>query len=147
METAGPCDIRVMPLGAGQDVGGSCIVVTFGGCTVMFDCGMHMTRSAADGGHFPDFRKIAPSGPYTRHIDCVIISHLFVLVTVVVVSSLLFLTTKHFLFVSISHLDHVGALPYFTERAGYDGPIYMTVCFSFLFSFITIVSPSHHHLS
>lgn len=90
METAGPCDIRVMPLGAGQDVGGSCIVVTFGGCTVMFDCGMHMTRSAADGGHFPDFRKIAPSGPYTRHIDCVIISHLFVLVTVVVVSSLSF---------------------------------------------------------
>ena len=77
-DTAGPCDIRVMPLGAGQDVGGSCIVVTFGGRTVMFDCGMHMTRSAADGGHFPDFRKIAPSGPYTRHIDCVIISHLFV---------------------------------------------------------------------
>ena len=77
-DSVGPCDIRVLPLGAGQDVGGSCIVVTFGGRTVMFDCGMHMTRSAADGGHFPDFRKIAPSGPYTRHIDCVIISHLFV---------------------------------------------------------------------
>ena len=70
-------EIRVMPLGAGQDVGGSCIIVKFGGKTVMFDCGMHMTRSAADGGQFPDFKKIAPFGPYNRHIDCVIISHLF----------------------------------------------------------------------
>lgn len=25
-----------------------------------------------------------------------------------------------------SHLDHCGALPYFTEMCGYDGPIYMT---------------------
>lgn len=26
-----------------------------------------------------------------------------------------------------SHLDHVGALPYFTEVCGYSGPVYMTV--------------------
>ncbi len=26
-----------------------------------------------------------------------------------------------------SHLDHIGALPYFTEICGYEGPIYMTV--------------------
>jgi len=26
-----------------------------------------------------------------------------------------------------SHLDHVGALAYFTEVCGYSGPIYMTV--------------------
>lgn len=26
-----------------------------------------------------------------------------------------------------SHLDHVGALPYFTEVCGYNGPVYMTV--------------------
>ena len=24
------------------------------------------------------------------------------------------------------HLDHCGALPYFSEMCGYDGPIYMT---------------------
>jgi len=24
------------------------------------------------------------------------------------------------------HLDHCGALPYFSEMVGYDGPIYMT---------------------
>ena len=35
-----------------------------------------------------------------------------------------------------SHLDHVGALPYFTERAGYDGPVYMTVCFLYAIIFL-----------
>ncbi|VDO69888.1 unnamed protein product [Schistosoma margrebowiei] len=34
--------IRVIPLGAGQDVGRSCILVTLGGKNIMFDCGMHM---------------------------------------------------------------------------------------------------------
>lgn len=29
--------------------------------------------------------------------------------------------------VSHFHLDHCGALPYFTEQCGYDGPIYMTL--------------------
>ena len=33
---------------------------------------------------------------------------------------LLLLLSSHF------HLDHCGALPYFTEMCGYDGPIYMT---------------------
>lgn len=30
----------------------------------------------------------------------------------------------------LSHLDHIGALPYFTEVCGYSGPIYMTVSLS-----------------
>ena len=34
--------IQVLPLGAGQDVGRSCVVVTMSGRTVMFDCGMHV---------------------------------------------------------------------------------------------------------
>ena len=34
--------IRVVPLGAGQDVGRSCIIVTIGGKNIMLDCGMHM---------------------------------------------------------------------------------------------------------
>ena len=29
-------------------------------------------------------------------------------------------------------MDHIGALPYFTEVCGYKGPIYMTVIFSFV---------------
>ncbi|EDO28655.1 predicted protein, partial [Nematostella vectensis] len=49
---------------------------------------------------FPDFDYITRSGKLTEHLDCVLISHF--------------------------HLDHCGALPYFSEMVGYDGPIYMT---------------------
>ena len=34
--------ISVTPLGAGQDVGRSCLLVNIGGKRVMLDCGMHM---------------------------------------------------------------------------------------------------------
>ncbi|KAL9651662.1 hypothetical protein ABK040_001607 [Willaertia magna] len=90
--------IKVTPLGAGQDVGRSCVIVTLGRKTIMFDCGMHMGYN--DERKFPDFKFISKTGQFTQNIDCVIISHF--------------------------HLDHCGALPYFTEVCGYDGPIYMT---------------------
>jgi len=80
-------DIKITPLGAGQDVGRSCILVSMGGKNIMLDCGMHMGFN--DERRFPDFSYIVPEGPATNHIDCVIISHF--------------------------HLDHCGALPYFTE--------------------------------
>lgn len=35
-------DIKVTPLGAGQDVGRSCILLQMGGKNIMLDCGMHM---------------------------------------------------------------------------------------------------------
>lgn len=41
-----------------------------------------------------------------------------------------------------SHLDHCGALPYFTEVLGYDGPIFMTVRLSIPFSTPLTFSPS-----
>lgn len=91
--------IRFVALGAGQDVGRSCVVVTLGGRTVMFDCGMHM--GYVDERRFPDFTLLAPGGEdLSRVIDCVIITHF--------------------------HLDHCGALPYLTEMCGYTGPIFMT---------------------
>lgn len=90
--------IKVTPLGAGQDVGRSCILVTLNGKNVMFDCGMHMGYQ--DDRKFPDFSYITREGTLTEHIDCVIISHF--------------------------HLDHCGALPYMSEMVGYTGPIYMT---------------------
>lgn len=34
--------IKVVPLGAGQDVGRSCVLVSVGGKNIMFDCGMHI---------------------------------------------------------------------------------------------------------
>ncbi|XP_014373019.1 integrator complex subunit 11 isoform X2 [Alligator sinensis] len=64
----------------------------------MLDCGMHMGYN--DDRRFPDFSYITQNGRLTDFLDCVIISHF--------------------------HLDHCGALPYFSEMVGYDGPIYMT---------------------
>ncbi|XP_064642265.1 integrator complex subunit 11-like [Lineus longissimus] len=91
-------EIKVTPLGAGQDVGRSCILLTIGGKNIMMDCGMHMGYN--DERRFPDFTYINKDGPLTEFLDCVIISHF--------------------------HLDHCGALPYMSEMVGYDGPIYMT---------------------
>ncbi|CAG8588952.1 16952_t:CDS:2 [Cetraspora pellucida] len=95
--------IKVVPLGAGQDVGRSCILVSIGDDStgiknIMFDCGMHMGYN--DDRRFPDFSYISKTKRFTEQLDCVIISHF--------------------------HLDHCGALPFFTEMCGYGGPIYMT---------------------
>jgi integrator complex subunit 11 len=90
--------IKVVPLGAGQDVGRSCIIVTVGGKNVMLDCGMHMGYN--DHRRFPDFRYLSNTHDFDAILDLVLISHF--------------------------HLDHCGALPYFTEICGYSGPILMT---------------------
>ncbi|KAJ1920231.1 Integrator complex subunit 11 [Mycoemilia scoparia] len=91
--------MRIVPLGAGQDVGRSCVLVTINNRTIMFDCGMHMGYN--DERRFPDFTQISKANAdHTARIDAVVITHF--------------------------HLDHCGALPHFTEIHGYDGPIYMT---------------------
>lgn len=90
--------IECLVLGAGQEVGKSCVVVTINGKRIMFDCGMHMGYD--DHRRYPDFSLISKSRDFDHSLDCVIITHF--------------------------HLDHVGALPYFTEVCGYNGPIYMT---------------------
>lgn len=91
-------EIKVTPLGAGRDVGRSCILVSIGGKNVMLDCGMHMGYS--DERRFPDFSFISGGGPLTEYLDCVIVTHF--------------------------HLDHCGSLPHMSEVVGYTGPIYMT---------------------
>ncbi|PAV66533.1 hypothetical protein WR25_22543 [Diploscapter pachys] len=90
-------EIKIVPLGAGQDVGRSCILVTIGNKNIMMDCGMHMGYQ--DERRFPDFSYISP-GRLDEHLSCVIITHF--------------------------HLDHCGALPHMSEIVGFDGPIYMT---------------------
>ncbi|KAF9128185.1 Integrator complex subunit 11 [Mortierella sp. 14UC] len=59
-----------------------------------------LTLLSIDERRFPDFSYISKTGDFTEMLDCVIISHF--------------------------HLDHCGALPFFTEMCGYDGNIYMT---------------------
>jgi len=91
-------NIKVVPLGAGQDVGRSCILLSIGGKNIMLDCGMHMGYN--DDRRFPDFSYINPEGSLDDFLDCVIISHF--------------------------HLDHCGALPHMSEMVGFTGPIIMT---------------------
>ncbi|XP_008789275.2 cleavage and polyadenylation specificity factor subunit 3-II [Phoenix dactylifera] len=90
--------IECLVLGAGQEVGKSCVVVSIGGKRIMFDCGMHM--GYLDHRRYPDFSLISETGDFNSALTCIIITHF--------------------------HLDHVGALPYFTEVRGYQGPIFMT---------------------
>ncbi|XP_007045271.2 PREDICTED: cleavage and polyadenylation specificity factor subunit 3-II isoform X1 [Theobroma cacao] len=90
--------IDCLVLGAGQEVGKSCVVVSINGKRIMFDCGMHMGYT--DSRRYPDFSLISKTGDFDNALTCVIITHF--------------------------HLDHIGALPYFTEVCGYRGPIYMT---------------------
>ncbi|PSR88117.1 Cleavage and polyadenylation specificity factor subunit 3-II like [Actinidia chinensis var. chinensis] len=90
--------IECLVLGAGQEVGKSCVVVSINGKRIMFDCGMHM--GYLDHRRYPDFSRISKSGDFDNALSCIIITHF--------------------------HLDHIGALPYFTEVCGYRGPIYMT---------------------
>ncbi|XP_055962004.1 cleavage and polyadenylation specificity factor subunit 3-II [Mercurialis annua] len=90
--------IECLVLGAGQEVGKSCVIVTINGKRIMFDCGMHMGYD--DHRRYPDFSLISESRDFDAALDCVIITHF--------------------------HLDHIGALPYFTEVCGYRGPVYMT---------------------
>ena len=63
-------------VGAGLEVGKSCVVVTMGGKNIMFDCGMHMGYN--DERRFPDFSLISKCGDFNQVIDCVIITHLYV---------------------------------------------------------------------
>jgi integrator complex subunit 11 len=90
--------MNIVPLGAGQEVGRSCVIVNIKNKTIMFDCGMHMGYS--DCRKFPDFSVLSKSGNFDKAVDVVLISHF--------------------------HLDHCGGLPYFTEVLGYRGPIYTT---------------------
>jgi integrator complex subunit 11 len=134
-------DIKIFPLGAGQEVGRSCLIVTINGYRIMLGCGVHMGYN--DERKFPEFQRLLKkfkksinteekdstnnnnnnkysssnnndndlsnnnntykfvdpknTQDYSNIVDLLIISHF--------------------------HLDHCGALPFFTEILGYKGPI------------------------
>ena len=88
--------ISVTPLGAGQEVGRSCMVLRISHRTFLLDVGMH--PAYLDDNRFPDFSCMGVSP--SSGIDCVLVSHF--------------------------HLDHVGALLHLTDTFGYSGPIYMS---------------------
>ncbi|XP_072057471.1 cleavage and polyadenylation specificity factor subunit 3-II isoform X1 [Arachis hypogaea] len=127
--------IETLVLGAGQEVGKSCVVVNINGKRIMFDCGMHM--GVSDHRRYPNFSLISPTGDFDTALSCIIITHLYCINTlflrfhyflIIKISHSLILYSYIFFFGIIcdSHLDHLGALVYFTEVCGFHGPIYMT---------------------
>jgi len=61
-------EIRILPLGAGQDVGRSCILITMGGKNIMLDCGLHM-------GFYDDVRHLFPFS-YSHLLDFIFVASL-----------------------------------------------------------------------
>jgi integrator complex subunit 11 len=87
--------IEVEPLGAGQDVGRSCVIVRLRDKKIMFDVGVHMVYT--DMKRLPDFDYLKKGKHINEVVDVVLVTHF--------------------------HLDHCGALPYLTEHHKYSGPI------------------------
>ena len=58
--TTSAAKIVAVPLGAGQEIGRSCVVVRMGGHSVMFDCGIH--TAFTDERCFPRFDMLLPGG-------------------------------------------------------------------------------------
>jgi integrator complex subunit 11 len=91
-------DIGIMPLGAGQEVGRSCIMLNAGATNVMLDCGVHLGKRGM--ARLPAFDAIGGASGIRRDVHAIVVTHF--------------------------HLDHIGALPYVTEALGYRGPVVMT---------------------
>ena len=105
-------EIKINPLGAGQEIGRSCIIVNIKGIKIMFDCGVHMGYQ--DERKYPDFKRLISK--YKRNEDHKNKQNLKN-------EKLDYSQVVDLLIISHFHLDHCGALPYFTEILGYKNPI------------------------
>jgi cleavage and polyadenylation specificity factor subunit 3 len=61
-------EMVIMPLGGGQEVGRSCILLKFRGRTILLDCGIHPGREGMDS--CPFFDMVEP-----EKVDLILISH------------------------------------------------------------------------
>ena len=88
--------LEIRPLGGGMEVGRSCIHMTYKGKSILFDCGIHPGYRGEDS---------IPRGLHSQDLD---------------LSKVDLCLVTHF------HLDHIGALPYLTERTNFKGAVFMT---------------------
>ena len=129
-------DIKIFPLGAGQEVGRSCIIVTINGYRIMLDCGVHMGYN--DERKFPEFRRLlkkfkkfvdtekkeSNNNKYnstSNNLNNTTDNNTYKFVDPKDVHD--YSDIVDLLIISHFHLDHCGALPFFTELLGYKGPI------------------------
>ena len=85
--------LEIMPLGAGCEVGRSCLYLQCKGRKIMLDCGLHPAREGIQA--LPYFDMINP-----EEIDLLLLTHF--------------------------HVDHCAGMPYFLQKTGFKGKVYMT---------------------
>jgi len=121
MKNADENKLTITPLGAGLEVGRSCIVLSYKGKNIMvfhfflfshlikkkFDCGVHMKFTGQES--LPFFDQID-----TSKIDLLLVTQ--------------FIFKEKLLskFFQSFHLDHCGAVPFFLEKTHFKGRCYMT---------------------
>ncbi|CAI7738536.1 unnamed protein product [Closterium sp. NIES-53] len=132
--------LELMPLGAGNEVGRSCVFMSYKGKNVLFDCGIHPAYSGIAG--LPFFDEIDPSCIDVPHN---VLSHSLPfpplpsltssLLSPYFIPSLLLslpsLPPLHPLPLLPSapasfHLDHAASLPYFLSKTNFQGRVFMT---------------------
>ena len=138
-------DIKIFPLGAGQEVGRSCLIITINGYRIMLDCGVHMGYN--DERKFPEFQRLLKkfkkslnneekdlqnntsfnnnnnryNSSNNNNINNSSNMNTYKFVDPRNVQD--YSNIVDLLIISHFHLDHCGALPFFTELLGYKGPI------------------------
>ncbi|KAG8368811.1 hypothetical protein BUALT_Bualt15G0085600 [Buddleja alternifolia] len=113
-------ELIITPLGAGNEVGRSCVYMSYKGKTILFDCGIHPAFSGMAA--LPYFDEIDPST-----IDVLLVTHLqFLTLSLVVAKHFLSLNIVIALYACSFHLDHAASLPYFLEKTTFKGRVFMT---------------------
>ncbi|KAB5516326.1 hypothetical protein DKX38_026974 [Salix brachista] len=125
--TRGGDQLTLIPLGAGNEVGRSCVYMSFKGKTVLFDCGIHPAYSGMAA--LPYFDEIDPST-----IDVLLITQasckvleidmMFIFERKTLCDDEKFL--KNIELAISFHLDHAASLPYFLEKTTFRGRVFMT---------------------
>ncbi|CAG8479359.1 5568_t:CDS:10 [Paraglomus occultum] len=92
--------LKITALGAGNEVGRSCVVIQYKGKTVMLDAGVHPAYNGIEA--LPYFEQIDPST-----VDILLISQ-YVIWGIIIVDY------------------HAASLPYFTEMTTFQGRVFMT---------------------
>ncbi|RVX04563.1 Cleavage and polyadenylation specificity factor subunit 3-I [Vitis vinifera] len=116
----------ITPLGAGNEVGRSCVYMSYKGKTILFDCGIHPAYSGMAA--LPYFDEIDPST-----IDVLLVTQFLFwgsggmkrLMDLPILCIKCPYTNLNMYF-HIFHLDHAASLPYFLEKTTFKGRVFMT---------------------
>ncbi|SCM20042.1 cleavage and polyadenylation specificity factor, putative [Plasmodium chabaudi adami] len=128
--------VYIKVLGAGQTVGRSCVIVELENRRIMFDCGSHVGYK--DERKYPNFNLLVGNNNMEGGPKIDEENNLNVEVNISIVNSNIADKEKLInnlkrineiidcVIISHFHMDHIGALPFFTETLQYKGTIIMS---------------------